>query len=127
MKLFQWIREHQGATVTDPTPEPVAPVETQLPDIDTCYRGVAVNDYLVSQENLREAKAKAAIAETELSRVQMTMRPSRTHHCALSHDGLQWVLRLVTSDNSRSELVGVGDTPEKATLDFDYKWYGIEK
>lgn len=125
MKLIDWIKNRRNVNYLNslPADEPVA----TPPDIDACYQGVAMTDYLVSQEQLREAKARAAIAECELTRVQMSMRPSKTMHINLSNDGLQWVVRLqMDSLDPRSDLVGTGDSPEKACIDFDYKWYGVD-
>jgi hypothetical protein len=130
MKITDWIKTRRNVKYLNslPVEEPVETPATELPDIDICYKGVAMNDYLVSQEHLREAKARADIATTDLLRIQTAMRPSRTQHISMLHDGLQWVVRLqIDPSNPRNELVGVGDSPEKACTDFDMKWYGIEK
>lgn len=130
MKIIEWIKRRRDVkylnSLSADTPMPSDPVTK--PTIDDCYHGVAMNDFIISQEHLREAKARADIAAAELVRMQMSMRPSKTMHINLSNDGLQWVVRLqVDSLDPRSDLVGVGDSPEKACVDFDYKWYGIEK
>ena len=131
MKLIDWIKNRRNVKYLNslPVDEPVETLQlTNPPDIDICYQGVAMNDFLISQEQLREAKARANLAETELARMQITMRPSRTQAITMSNDGLQWVVRLLSDmTDPRNELVGVGDSPEKACTDFDYKWYGIEK
>jgi len=127
MKLIDWIKNRRNVNYLNSLPIEEL-VETEQPlDIDLCYKGVAGNDFLISQEQLREAKARASIAETELISAQMKTRPSRVHPITMMHDGLQWVVRLQTDlTDPRNEVVGVGPSPEKACLDFDYKWYGID-
>lgn len=128
MKLIDWIKNRRNVNYLNSLPIEELVEETEQPlDIDLCYKGVAGNDFLISQEQLREAKARATIAETELLCAQMKMRPSRVQQITMMHDGLQWVVRLQTDPSDpRNELVGVGPSPEKACTDFDYKWYGID-
>lgn len=88
---------------------------------------VEQTDFLIAQENLREAKTNADLAVAELLRTQTSMRPSRNYPVTLKNDGMQWVCRMVCGDDPRSDLIGKGDHPEAALVDFDLNWYGIQK
>jgi hypothetical protein len=88
---------------------------------------VEQTDFLIAQENLREAKLNADISAASLLQLQTSMRPSRNYPVTLKHDGMQWVCRMVCGDDPRSDLIGKGDAPEGALVDFDLNWYGIQK
>lgn len=84
-------------------------------------------DFLIAQENLREAKNNADLAAACLLQTQTSMRPSRNYPITLKNDGVQWVCRLVCGDDPRADLIGKGDHPESALVNFDLNWYGIPK
>ncbi len=99
--------------------------KVEIPDIKLA---VEQTDFLIAQENLREAKANADIAAAILLQTQTAMRPSRNFPISLKHDGMQWVCRFVSGDDDpRNDLVGGGECPEAALVNFDLQWYGIQK
>lgn len=113
---------------TKQTNQPVKPMDTpelKMPDLKTA---VETTDFLIAQENLREAKANADIAAAILLQTQTSMRPSRNFPISLKHDGIQWVCRFVNGDDDpRNDLFGGGESPEAALVNFDMQWYGIQK
>jgi hypothetical protein len=50
--------------------------------------------------------------------------PHRNFIPVLRNDGLEWVATLGT--DPVSSIVGRGETPMGALMDFDKKWYGAE-
>jgi hypothetical protein len=105
-----------------PTPTP-----TPTPTSAEIKIAIDQTEFLIAQENLREAKANADISVAELLRIQTSIRPSRNFPISLKHDGMQWVCRLVSGEEPRNDLVGGGECPEAAMVNFDLAWYGIQK
>lgn len=114
MRLSDWIANKPNS------PE----ITMDQPDLKTVTEQT---DFLIAQENLREATANAKLAEACLLQTQTSMRPSRNYPVTLKHDGMQWVCRMVCGDDPRADLIGKGDAPEAALVDFDLNWYGIQK
>jgi hypothetical protein len=85
---------------------------------------VAGLEFLTAQEQLKEAQVRLKLSELEVARINGSLRPSRIYPINLTNDGVQWVVRLSASSDPRNDLVGTGDSPEKAMLSFDYQWFG---
>lgn len=78
----------------------------------------------VLELKVRKAKAEAEEAEAKLLYAQMLNLPHRTYIPTLSHDGLQWVAVAQFGDGSK--LVGRGDCPNAALMDYGSQWLGIK-
>ena len=64
--------------------------------------------------------------QQEYSIAAMEMqRPSVLYRPTLSKDGKSWIALL--GENLQVGVVGIGDTPHKAMLDFDNEFYGRTK
>lgn len=78
----------------------------------------------IAQQELREATARAEAAEATRTYSQLLTLPHRTYSPRLSHDGIQWVA--VAEFQSGDKLVGRGDSPQQALIDYDNQWLGIK-
>jgi len=79
----------------------------------------------IQMEQLRAAKAEANLNQLAISKMQMSMRPSRNFAVGLSHDGMRWVVTLQAAE-PRSTVVAYGDYPEEAMINFDRAWLGMK-
>lgn len=77
-------------------------------------------------EQARHQKALAETAEFNKYMIMYAMRPCRLYYPLLKFDGLEWVAIYDPNGEAGMALVGRGDSPEKALLDFDRQWYGTE-
>lgn len=84
------------------------------------------NTALCQAQNLVEATANAERAKAEQIYSQNMNLPHRTYQPALKHDGLEWVATWGHDESGNPMLVGRGSSPQKALVDFDYKWIGME-
>lgn len=66
-------------------------------------------------------------AEAELHWARAANMPHRVYQPILNHDGLEWVATWGLNDSGKPLLVGRGDCPGAALLDFDFKWTGAER
>lgn len=78
----------------------------------------------IAENELREAKALADAAEATRTYNQLMNLPHRIYVPRLSHDGLQWVAVAEFHDGTR--LVGRGDCPNMALMDYSNQWLGIK-
>jgi len=68
-------------------------------------------------ENLETARA-------EKVRAQLSLMPHVIYGPALSFDGLEWVATFGYDPEGKPLLVGRGDSPNSALMDFNEKWMG---
>jgi hypothetical protein len=78
-------------------------------------------------EELKEATTALKATEAQKAILTNSQLPHRVYGALLKHDGLEWVASFGVDDSGQPQLVGRGASPNAALLDFDHKWYGIEK
>lgn len=71
-----------------------------------------------------KAKEELAAAESQTAYNRLALLPHRTYVPRLSHDGICWVAVAEFSDGSK--LVGRGDCPNKALMDYSNQWLGVK-
>ena len=62
-------------------------------------------------------------AQTEIAVINNEMRPSYYFRPSLSINGEQWCL--FYGGSLQSGIVGFGNTPEEAAIDFDKNWFNF--
>lgn len=55
---------------------------------------------------------------------QQKLLPHRTYGVSLSNDGVSWIAKMQLDEGS--VLVGRGDNPQAALMDFDEQWLGTK-
>jgi hypothetical protein len=76
--------------------------------------------------DLKIAEMDQQIAETQKVILDNSQLPHRVYGASLKHDGLEWICCFGYDETGNPVLVGRGDTPSRALIDFDHKWYGLE-
>jgi len=69
-------------------------------------------------------KQQLETAEAKTTRMHLRTAPHRNYPPTLKHDGLEWVAIATFSDGS--QLVGRGNCPSLALVDYDLQWLGIK-
>lgn len=68
------------------------------------------------------AKLECEEAQQRLHIAQEITRPHRVYNPRLTHDGIEWVC--VWGSDPESQLVGRGNSPGVALMNFDLAWFG---
>jgi hypothetical protein len=79
-----------------------------------------------AQTELKSAEIEKKLLEAQLTLAQNPNYPHIRYGAHLKHDGLEWIATFGYTEDGKPTLVARGDTPAKALLDFDHKWYGLE-
>ncbi len=137
-RVASWLLGRDVATLQHPTTSPLTltheqwallsgllsflsntgPSSTPSMDIiQDCDRKVAELEVKIAEANLRTA-------EVQLLEQQQKMLPHRHYTPAMSHDGVQWVA--VAKFANGDTLVGRGNCPEAALMDYSNQWLGIK-
>ena len=56
---------------------------------------------------------------------QSLLLPHNRYGPALTHDGLEWVASFGHDQEGKPLIVGRGDSPNAALMDFSNKWFGL--
>ena len=138
MKVASWLSPQTAETFSPTMPSEIHQLQRQLetlsghlysqssmdlnstPNSDTIHQ----LEQALMEEELKEAKARTESAEAQRTYSQMLNLPHRTYVPMLSHDGLQWVA--IAEFASGDKLVGRGDCPNAALMDFSNQWLGIK-
>ena len=69
------------------------------------------------QQQIQTAEAEATVHQSHVL-------PHRVYTPSMTHDGLHWVAVAKFADDS--QLVGRGDSPSEALMDYDLQWLGAK-
>lgn len=116
MSILNWFRK-PNITVNIPDDQTAA----------TILKATIAIEFEIAQEKLKEAKTRVEAATADQLRAINLARPSRNVPVTVSYDGLEWICRMSNTVNPQFDLIGRGESPEQATLNFDYQWYGSNK
>lgn len=72
---------------------------------------------------VEQQKILVQAAEAERMRMQSYNLPHRCYPPMMSHDGLEWVA--VAEFHNGSKLVGRGQCPQDALIDYSNQWLGL--
>lgn len=136
-KMASW-RSKRGCTTSSPTTSLPALTQHQwetlsgllsfLSSMAPSFTQDLATIHLLQQQivenELREARAAADAAEATRTYNQLMSLPHRIYVPRLSHDGLQWVAVAEFQDGLK--LVGRGDCPNAALMDYSNQWLGIK-
>ena len=78
-------------------------------------------------ERLAILRAKRARHEAIAQYQQYALMPHNIYNPVLNHDGLEWTASFGLDENNQPLLVGRGDCPATALIDFSNKWLGVNE
>lgn len=78
----------------------------------------------IEQKKLEILHQEMRLAKAETYHIQAQSLPHRLYPPMLYHDGVSWVAVQELANNST--IVGRGDCPQAALVDYDNQWLGIK-
>jgi len=70
-------------------------------------------------------KVKLQRAKLNVASLMTTFRPSRQLPISVTRDGSRWVCLFECDPDPMKCVIAYGESPEQATVNFDYLWNGV--
>jgi len=76
------------------------------------------------QTNLETVTATRDTQQAARVRATLAAMPHMVYGCTVFNDGISWIARLEMAEGTT--LVGRGNCPQAALMDFDNQWTGVK-